>query len=65
MSAPGGGEGGSTKADIVREVAWIYYYRSINNSDKGEGVKKPEHFADVFYVWPQRKIVTKACGYYC
>ena len=35
-SAPRGGEGGSPKADIVREVAWIYYYRSGQNADKGE-----------------------------
>ena len=28
-------EGGSPKADIVREVAWIYSYRSSQNADKG------------------------------
>ena len=49
----GGGEGGSPKADIVREVAWIYSYRSDQNADKGgEGVKNPKNFADVLYVWP-------------
>ena len=49
----GRGEGGSPKADIVREVAWIYSYRSDQNADKGgEGVKNPENFADVLYVWP-------------
>ena len=47
-----GGEGGSPKADIVREVAWIYSYRSSQNADKGgEGVQNPENFADVLYVW--------------
>ena len=53
-----GREGGSPKADIVREFAWIYSYRSIQNSDKGgEGVKKPEYFADVLYVWPLEAIL--------
>ena len=33
------GGGGSPKADIVREVAWIYYYRSGQNADKGGGPK--------------------------
>ena len=49
----GRGEGGIPKADIVREVAWIYFirlFRSIKNLDKGEGVKKPENFAEVLYV---------------
>ena len=32
----GRGEGGSPKADIVREVARIHSYRSSQNSDKGE-----------------------------
>ena len=36
----GRGEGGSPKADIVREVAWIYSYRSSQNSDKGGGGQK-------------------------
>ena len=57
MSPPGGGEGGSPKADIVREVAWIYYYRSSQNADKGgEGVQNPENFADVLYVWPLSEV---------
>ena len=47
----GRGEGGSPKADIVREVAWIYSYRSSKNADKGEGVQNPENFADVLHVW--------------
>ena len=47
-----GGGGVSPKADIVREVAWIYSYRSSQNADKGgEGVQNPENFADVLYVW--------------
>ena len=50
------GGGGSPKADIVREVAWIYSYRSSQNADKGgEGVQNPENFADVLYVWSLRK----------
>ena len=36
----GRGEGGSPKADIVREVAWIYSYRSSQNADKGGGGPK-------------------------
>ena len=48
----GRGEGGSPKADIVREVAWIYSYRSSQNADKGgEGVQNPKNFADVLYEW--------------
>ena len=51
----GRGEGGSPKADIVREVAWIYSYRSSKNADKGgEGVQNPEYFADVLYAWSLR-----------
>ena len=43
-----GGGGVGPKADIVREVAWIYSYRSSQNADKGgEGVQNPENFADV------------------
>ena len=30
-----GGEGVGPKADIVREVAWIYFYRSSQDADKG------------------------------
>ena len=57
MSASGGEEGGSPKADIVREVAWIYSYRSDQNADKGgEGVKNPENFAYVLNGWPQRGV---------
>ena len=36
-----GGRGVGPKADIVREVACIYYYRSIQNSGKG-GSKNPK-----------------------
>ena len=35
--------GGHGKADIVREVAWIYYYRKDQIADKGgEGSKNPK-----------------------
>ena len=30
--------GVSPEADVVREVAWIYYYRSGQNADKGGDV---------------------------
>ena len=43
-----GGGGVSSKADIVREVAWIYSYRSSQKGDKGgEGVQNPKNFANV------------------
>ena len=52
------GEGGSPKADIVREVASIYSYSSSQNSDKGGGgQKKPENFANILYVWPLRAML--------
>ena len=35
---------GSPKADIVREVAWIYSYRSDQNADKGGGGQKSRKF---------------------
>ena len=38
------GGGGSPKADIVREVAWIYSYRSSQNADKGGGGPKTRKF---------------------
>ena len=41
------GEGGSPKADIVREVAGIYYCRSSPNADNGGGFQNPKNFADV------------------
>ena len=47
----GRGEGGSPKADVVREFAWIYSYRSSQNADKGGGVQNPKNFAEVLYVW--------------
>ena len=34
MSASDGG-GGHGKVDIVREVAWILYYKSVSNADNG------------------------------
>ena len=50
-----GGGGVSPKADIVREVAWIYSYRSSQNAEEGgEGVQNPENFADVLYEWSLR-----------
>ena len=51
-----------SKADTVREVAWIYSYRSSRNADKGmrEGVKNPKNFADVLYGRPiNRPILNK------
>ena len=41
----GRGERGSPKADIVREVAWIYSYRSSQNADKGGGGQKSRKFS--------------------
>ena len=36
--------------DILRKVAWIKYYRSGQNEDKGrEGVLNPRNFADIPY----------------
>ena len=46
-----GGRGVSPKADIVTEVVWIYYYRSTQIADKGEGVQNHKNFADVLYEW--------------
>ena len=39
-----GGRGVGPKADIVREVAWIYSYRSSQNADKGGGGPKTRKF---------------------
>ena len=49
-----GGGGVGPKADIVREVAWIYSYRSSHNKcgQGGEGVQKLKNFADVLNGWP-------------
>ena len=48
------GEGGSPKADIVREVAWIYSYRSSQNADKGgRGSKIPKILRTSFMNGPQ------------
>ena len=50
----GRGEGGSPKADIVREVAWIYSYRSSQNADKGgRGSKIPKILRMSFMYGPQ------------
>ena len=47
------GEGGSSKADIVREVAWIYSYRSSQNADKGgRGSKIPKILQTSFMYGP-------------
>ena len=46
MSASEGG-GGHGKADIVREVASILYYKSVPNADKGERVKNSKTFVGV------------------
>ena len=40
-------EGGRRKSDVVREVAWILVYKSGPNTDKGEGAKKSENYADI------------------
>ena len=49
----GRGEGGSPKADIVREVAWIYSYSSSQNSDKGgRGSKNPKILRTSFMYGP-------------
>ena len=37
-----GGRRVAPKADIVREVVWIKYYKSSQNADKGGGVRKPK-----------------------
>ena len=36
------GEGGHGKADIVRKVASILYYKSVPNVGKGKGIKNPK-----------------------
>ena len=48
-----GGRGVSPKADIVREVAWIYCYRSSQNADKGgRGSKIPKILRTSFMYGP-------------
>ena len=47
MMSASEGEGGHGKADIVREVACILYYKSVPNADKGGGGQKAENFVDV------------------
>ena len=37
------GRGDHGKADVVREVARILYYKSLPNADKGEGIKNSEN----------------------
>ena len=41
ISCIGDGHG---KADVVREVARIVYYKSVLNADKGEGGQKRQKF---------------------
>ena len=38
---------GSWKSNIVREVAWIIYYKSAPNADRVEGVKITQNILDV------------------
>ena len=48
-----GGGGVSPKADIVREVAWIYSYRCSKNADKGgRGSKIPKILRTSFMYGP-------------
>ena len=47
MMSASEGEGSHGKADVVREVAWILYYISVPNADRGERVKKSEIFVDI------------------
>ena len=49
MSASEGG-GGHGKADIVREVARILYYKSDPNADKGGGGQKIRKFCG-HHIW--------------
>ena len=42
------GEGVGSKADIVREVAWIVYFSLVTNADKG---RSPARSADVLNGW--------------
>ena len=46
MSVPEG-EGGNGKADVVREVAWIFKDKSVPNVDMGEWVEKSKIFAGI------------------
>ena len=49
-----GGRGVGPKADIVREVAWIYSYKSSKNADKGgRGSKIPKSLRTSFMYGPQ------------
>ena len=42
------GEGVGSKADIVRQVAWIVYFSLVTNADKG---RSPARSADVLNGW--------------
>ena len=44
MMSASEGEGGHVKADVVREVARIFYYKSDPNADKGGGGQKIQKF---------------------
>ena len=47
MTSPPRGEGGSGKADKVREVALILWYKPVAQCGRGgEGVKKSKNSAD-------------------
>ena len=53
-----GGGGVGPKADIVKEVAWIYSYRSSQNSDKGgRGSKNPKILRTSFMYGPQHQLI--------
>ena len=50
-----GGRGVGPKAEIVREVAWIYFYSSSQNSDKGgRWSKNPKILRKSFMYGPFR-----------
>ena len=55
MSAQGGGEGGTPKADAVRKLS---KGGCVKMQTRGEGVKKSENFADVICTWPLIKWTT-------
>ena len=42
--------GGSPKADMVREVVWILYYKSVQNADKGGGGQKIHNICG-YHIW--------------
>ena len=50
MSARGGGEGGTSKADAVRKLS---KGGCVKKQTRGEGVKKSENFADIICTCPR------------